>query len=376
MEITNFLQILTGKGSGGYTVKKGETLYSIAKANNVSVEELKKANGIKDNAISIGQSLKIPGKESPTVFGFPEKKENKEFSILRNPSDEDILPRKQNPFVKVRQNPDYKVKSGDNPDSIAQKFEVSNAVLLDLNKMNEESVLQINAILKIPPTLTAKNVKNVDDLAKATGFSKEYLEKLIDLEEFHTKAYRDKNGTLTIGVGHKVLEGDPRSMTKPQVYTQLAQDLIDREQNLELMIGKKEYKKIPQPLKDSTMDFMFNRGEGAIARHTGFVSALKEGRYADAIAKMTIDYTTSPQGKPKHMSGLSKRRLYEIAHACKMFNGNIPKKVLISAQRVYNQGLYNMKKEFPNKTDFENQKVGYNEEVQALFGKSIKILRT
>lgn len=43
-----------------YTVKKGESLSAIARKNNVSVAELKKANGIKGDAINVGQTIKIP----------------------------------------------------------------------------------------------------------------------------------------------------------------------------------------------------------------------------------------------------------------------------------------------------------------------------
>ena len=42
-----------------YVVKKGDTLYSISRKVNVSVNELKKLNGLRDNIISIGQRLKL-----------------------------------------------------------------------------------------------------------------------------------------------------------------------------------------------------------------------------------------------------------------------------------------------------------------------------
>ena len=42
-----------------YQVKKGDTLYSIARRYNISVDRLKKVNGLKDNIISVGQVLKI-----------------------------------------------------------------------------------------------------------------------------------------------------------------------------------------------------------------------------------------------------------------------------------------------------------------------------
>lgn len=42
-----------------YVVTKGDTLYSISKKYNISIEDLKKRNNLFDNAISIGQSILI-----------------------------------------------------------------------------------------------------------------------------------------------------------------------------------------------------------------------------------------------------------------------------------------------------------------------------
>ena len=42
-----------------YTVKKGDTLWSIAKDNNLSVNELKEINNLIDNSLTIGQQLLI-----------------------------------------------------------------------------------------------------------------------------------------------------------------------------------------------------------------------------------------------------------------------------------------------------------------------------
>ncbi len=40
-----------------YTVKKGETLYSISRRFNMTVETLKEYNGLQSNTISVGQVL-------------------------------------------------------------------------------------------------------------------------------------------------------------------------------------------------------------------------------------------------------------------------------------------------------------------------------
>jgi len=42
-----------------WTVSKGDTLYNISKRNGISVEELKRLNGLTTNLIKIGQKLKL-----------------------------------------------------------------------------------------------------------------------------------------------------------------------------------------------------------------------------------------------------------------------------------------------------------------------------
>jgi murein DD-endopeptidase MepM/ murein hydrolase activator NlpD len=49
-----------GKGKGGYEVKPGDSLAKIARSNGVSVDALKKANGLETASIRIGQKLVIP----------------------------------------------------------------------------------------------------------------------------------------------------------------------------------------------------------------------------------------------------------------------------------------------------------------------------
>ncbi|MBU0927629.1 MAG: M23 family metallopeptidase [Spirochaetes bacterium] len=55
------------RSSREYTVIKGDTLYGIAKAHGVSVDEIVKASGMATTVIKVGQKLKIPSISSPVA---------------------------------------------------------------------------------------------------------------------------------------------------------------------------------------------------------------------------------------------------------------------------------------------------------------------
>lgn len=50
----------------------------------------------------------------------------------------------------------------------------------------------------------------------------------------------------------------------------------------------------------------------------------------------------------KFLSGLDKRRLFEISHASNIYKGKIPDEIINSAQKVYQRGLYFMSIETAN----------------------------
>ena len=60
--VANSDHIVTNDNIGNeqfYVIQQGDTLYSLSKKYNISVEDLKKANGLRDNALSIGQKIKL-----------------------------------------------------------------------------------------------------------------------------------------------------------------------------------------------------------------------------------------------------------------------------------------------------------------------------
>jgi membrane-bound lytic murein transglycosylase D len=104
-------------------VTKGESLFSIAKDNNTTVEELKKLNNLTTSEIKFGQELEINQGTQPTE-NTKAKAETKTKSIH------------------------HKIKSGESYYSIAQKFGCS---MNDLKQWNSKlgSKLKIGDVLTI-----------------------------------------------------------------------------------------------------------------------------------------------------------------------------------------------------------------------------------
>jgi LysM repeat protein len=115
-----------------YTVKSGDTLIGIAKANGVSVADIKAANSLTGDGIRPGQTLNL-------VIGKPTPVSATEAMPNRTEIPE--------PKTALKT---YTVKSGDRLVFIAKRYSVSQEDLMALNKIKDPSKLQIGQILKIP----------------------------------------------------------------------------------------------------------------------------------------------------------------------------------------------------------------------------------
>lgn len=159
----------SGGGSGTYTVKSGDSLWSIAKAFNTTVDELKKLNNLTSNTLRIGQILKVPtgGGSTGEEPGFYIVKTGDSLYKIANKYNTtvDELMRLNNltsTNLTIGQQlrvpggessggnaGTYIVKSGDSLYSIAAAYKTTVDELKRLNNLTS-NVLSIGQVLKVP----------------------------------------------------------------------------------------------------------------------------------------------------------------------------------------------------------------------------------
>ena len=152
-----------------YTIKSGDTLYSIARKYDVSVDSLKEANNLPNNTLSIGQVLIIPKEEvdytiytvksGDTLYGIANRynitmQELMEFNNLGST----LLSIGQTLKIPVAIEEDiplngttYIVKSGDSLYSIARKYNTTVSDLMSYNNLTS-NLLSIGQTIRIPDT--------------------------------------------------------------------------------------------------------------------------------------------------------------------------------------------------------------------------------
>ena len=119
-----------------YTVKKGDSLYSIARNFNISIDTIIKDNSLSSNNLSIGQNLKI--RTSTPSIGVVEEEC---FGIEYNPpSNVSTI--------------NYTVKKGDSLYKIANNYNTSVSELIRLNNLTTNN-LSIGEILKVPSSFSS-----------------------------------------------------------------------------------------------------------------------------------------------------------------------------------------------------------------------------
>ena len=147
-----------------YVVKKGDSLYSIANKYDISVEDLKNANGLSGNLINVGQVLNIPKNGNVSVGDY---------------------------LV-------YIVKPGDTLWKIANTYGVSVNDIVDFNNLGT-TFLQVGDQLLIPNSVTSSDVNGITYVVKPGdtlwNISKKYNVSVNEIKEANSLT----NNMISIG---------------------------------------------------------------------------------------------------------------------------------------------------------------------------------
>lgn len=161
VEYLNLTYVPVAEGNY-YTVKSGDSLWSIAKKYGVSVSDIKDTNGLTSSMLKIGQVLKIPTKQenSQATNVYVVKKGDSLYKIARNydTSVNEIMKLNnltstalsigQRLNIPTSSTNTYTVKSGDSLWKIANKYNTSVSKLRELNNLKSD-LLSIGQVLKI-----------------------------------------------------------------------------------------------------------------------------------------------------------------------------------------------------------------------------------
>ena len=139
------------KSNNIYVVKSGDTLSQIAEKNGVKTKDLKEQNNLQNSNIKIGQELKIPSSEEAVEVVVSSEKTlpTWDTEITVRPNDAPAPKETQKTAQVKTLPPTYTVKKGDVPGKIAEELGVSTKELIELNGLNSKSI-QIGQVLKVP----------------------------------------------------------------------------------------------------------------------------------------------------------------------------------------------------------------------------------
>lgn len=120
----------SSSSSSTYKVKSGDSLWKISKKYGMTINELKKLNGLKSDLLRIGQVLKLKGSASSSS--------SSSSSVSTSSSSTST----------------YKVKRGDSLSKIAKQYGTTVSKLKSLNGLKSD-VIYVNQVLKVKGTSTS-----------------------------------------------------------------------------------------------------------------------------------------------------------------------------------------------------------------------------
>ncbi len=210
LSVGQILEVPGSSSSGTYTVKAGDSLWSIANRYNTTVSELKSLNGLSSDNLSIGQVLTLPSNVNAGGNTYTVKSGDSLWSIANrynttvselkslnglssdNLSIGQVLTLPSN--VSTEGNT-YTVKSGDSLWSIANRYNTTVSELKRLNGLSSDN-LSIGQVLTLPSNVsTGGNTYTVKSGDSLWSIANRYNTTVNELKNLNNLS----NNSLTIG---------------------------------------------------------------------------------------------------------------------------------------------------------------------------------
>lgn len=165
-----------------HTIKNGETLYTIAHKNHTTIEEVRKANGLKKGDIlKIGRVLEVPKNTY-----FPNKKKKVAKNIKKSKGKKLAKKTGQKSHIKrASKATTYVIKRGDTLSGIAHKHHTTISKMRKENGLKKGQILKLGKVLKIPNNRyvqTTKKKKNKAAKANTHRQDKKLAKALMKIE--------------------------------------------------------------------------------------------------------------------------------------------------------------------------------------------------
>ncbi len=153
-----------------YTIKEGDTLYSLAKQYKVTAEQLRQKNGLTTDSLKVGQQIIVPFKDVNGNFPHVElEEENKTEAATTDKTTKKV----------------YTVKSGDSLWNVSKTFGVSVEKLMKDNQLKNATLFPGQKLNILQPTAVSQSdnltytVTTGDSLWKIAQKYKTTIEKII-----------------------------------------------------------------------------------------------------------------------------------------------------------------------------------------------------
>jgi peptidoglycan endopeptidase LytE len=170
-----------------YKVKKGDSLYGIAKKYHVKINDLKNANSAVAKNIKPGDRIIVPSKKKgPQKKTRPDEPERDNVSYKKPSGKDRALNKTTGPSETPAQNTYHVVKKGDTLFSISSKYSISVTELKELNDLRKSTKLKKGQKLLVkssrPKIYTVKKGDNIWEIAKKYSMDAEQLMEINEMD--------------------------------------------------------------------------------------------------------------------------------------------------------------------------------------------------